>query len=121
MPTQWGAPIASHAVKDSHTTTPSGTIAKSAKKVIAGSDQRKLGRPTFKPPEPLVRPLFVSAVIRSVYFLVAYDAGFRLSIALMNWLALEVVEVVGDRGVNRVRIRLRIRLVPRQLEVPAPG
>ena len=56
VPIQCGAPIAFHLVKDSHTTTPSGSSAKIAKYVTAGSDQRKLGRPTFRPPELLVLP-----------------------------------------------------------------
>ena len=40
----------------------------------------------------------------------------RLSIALMNCACVEVVEVVRDRSVDRVRVRLRPCLIPRQLE-----
>src|SRR5215469_13061569 len=59
VPIQCGLPIAFQLVNDSQTTTPSGTIANSAKNVIAGIDQRKLGRPTVRPPE-----LFLVVVIR---------------------------------------------------------
>src|SRR5471032_1016524 len=63
VPTHWGEPSASQLVNESHTTTPSGTIAQIAKYVIAGRDQRKLGRPIFKPPEPLVCPLLAASEV----------------------------------------------------------